>query len=87
MANYSSAFELNMREIEVMEQENSVMTDYNKFFELNPRDMEVIETALRAAETRDQSGPLNSRCIHDVLGKLHNQKRFYRPKDAVYVSG
>ena len=63
------------------------MAGYNKLFELNLRDMEVIETALRAVETRDHSGPLDSKTIHDVLGKLPNQKQFYRPKDQIYVSG
>ena len=27
------------------------------------------------------------RDIHDLLGRLHNQKRFYRPKHGVYVGG
>ena len=27
------------------------------------------------------------RQIHDLLGRLHNQKVFYRPKNAPYVSG
>lgn len=27
------------------------------------------------------------RRIHDLLGRLHNQKVFYRPKSAPYISG
>jgi hypothetical protein len=25
--------------------------------------------------------------IHDLLGRLHNQKVFYRPKSGPYISG
>lgn len=30
---------------------------------------------------------LSVKRINDLLGRLHNQKRFYRPKSGAYVSG
>ncbi len=66
------------------------MTKYNKNFELSIEDLERIEDALRDAETRmaqlDQD-PAKAREIHELLGRLHNQKNFFRPKVATYVSG
>jgi uncharacterized membrane protein YccC len=37
----------------------------------------------------DQASDLtnNVHQIHDLLGRLHNQKSFYRPKTGVYVGG
>ena len=75
------------------------MTRYNEMFELSVNDMELIETALRRAQEalwRDQPGASDHhaedreetrRQIQDLLGRLHNQKIFYRPKDGVYVGG
>lgn len=70
----------------------------NTQFELSVDDLELIETALHdckasltgkladlkkaSPETREQV-----RDIHDLLGRLHNQKEFYRPAKGVYVGG
>ena len=68
---------------------------------LSIADIDLIEAALRTIK-RDLSferldgshpdlpesakdDPL--RQIHDLLGRLHNQKTFYRPKEEPYVSG
>ena len=57
----------------------------NKTFELSVDDLELIERSLTAfmttAEYPDQQ------LIAQVLGKLHNQKNWYRPKNKVYISG
>lgn len=55
----------------------------NTKFELDVEDLDLIETALRKAK-RDED--LDKRQIHDLLGRLHNQKVFYRPP-GTYVSG
>ncbi|MEL6518785.1 MAG: hypothetical protein AAFR34_03225 [Pseudomonadota bacterium] len=60
------------------------MPKYNKKFDLTPDDMDLIETAVRTATANDRIDP---REAEDLLGRLHNQKVFYRPKDAVYISG
>ena len=61
------------------------------------RDIEVIEHALRAKAGRrgiaiasgDHSEELRSELleIQELLGKLHDQKVWYRPKEKTYVSG
>jgi hypothetical protein len=58
---------------------------YNTTFELSLKDMELIETALlqRQADNDD----LCPKEVNALLGRLHNQKVFYRPKERVYVSG
>ncbi len=75
------------------------MPQYNDVFELSVEDMDLIELALRQAsasfsqEQMGESDEANAdrqdtiRRIHDLLGRLHDQKIFYRPKDGVYVGG
>ncbi|MBF9031110.1 hypothetical protein HKCCE3408_11960 [Rhodobacterales bacterium HKCCE3408] len=62
------------------------MPRYNTHFHLSIEDMDLIETALRQASTEAQ-GAVDPRAAHDLLGRLHNQKIFYRPEDGVYISG
>lgn len=51
----------------------------NTQFKLTVRDIELIERALQAqAQTRE---------VRDLLGRIHNQKIWYRPQGGVYVSG
>lgn len=77
------------------------MATYNRTFELSIDDLELIETALyrkkaelaqerlERTEERDPPEALDSeiREIAGLLGRLHNQKVFYRPKRGVYVGG
>ncbi|OED46355.1 hypothetical protein AB838_20315 [Rhodobacteraceae bacterium (ex Bugula neritina AB1)] len=71
------------------------MPQYNDMFELSVADMELIETALQTAiDALSESHPAAGsneedtlRRVHELLGRLHNQKIFYYPKDEVYVSG
>ena len=71
---------------------------YNKYFELTPDDIEIIEAALNAkVDRRTRAAILDdgsnrkelleeANKIRDLLGRLHNQKIWYRPKDG-YVGG
>lgn len=70
----------------------------NTSFDLTVNDLEVIETALRSrkaslsqriTEVEDANVGLKESLhqIHDLLGRLHNQKSFYRPRTGVYVGG
>jgi len=61
------------------------MGRFNEQFELSVEDMELIENALHQSKTQ-QPEPVTRR-IHDLLGRLHNQKVFYRPKSSPYVGG
>jgi hypothetical protein len=58
---------------------------YNTKFELSIEDMELIESALlksrKEAECQETVG-----AMHDLLGRLHNQKVFYRPQEG-YLGG
>ena len=56
----------------------------NTKFELSVKDIQIIEIALRTRLS--QAGPKEKTEISRVLGKLHEQKNWYRPK-GVYVSG
>ena len=68
----------------------------NTKFELSVRDLEVIEQALEAKISRRSNFLLNTRDPHkeqelselrDLLGRIHQQKNWYRPKSPTYVSG
>ena len=70
------------------------MPSYNKTFELSIEDLDLIEDALRASKLAEAQaaaahGPARKklRDIHELLGRLHNQKTFYRPAKGTYVSG
>ena len=51
----------------------------NTKFELSVDDLDLIETALMHLEQTKE--------VRELLGRLHNQKNWYRPKKGVYVSG
>lgn len=69
----------------------------NTQFELNIRDIEIIESALSAKAGRrgwrlmkgEDNDQLKDeiREIRDLLGRLHEQKVWYRDNKGVYVSG
>ncbi|SFN57367.1 hypothetical protein SAMN04487859_10554 [Roseovarius lutimaris] len=74
------------------------MPTYNSNFELTVEDMDLIENALRQtkaelAAPNDEVGESSAesndtlRRIQDLLGRLHNQKVFYRPRQGSYVGG
>jgi len=65
----------------------------NTQFDLTVEDLDLIEDALRRskAELCEQvPGQAAARdevhAIHDLLGRLHNQKEFYRPAKG-YIGG
>lgn len=76
------------------------MPKYNRKFDLTLNDIDMIEAALGVV-LRDLSlGREGARAllpkvgdndhigeINDLLGRLHNQKIFYRPSKEPYVSG
>ncbi len=73
------------------------MPQYNEMFELSVPDIDLIETALRhtkealshdlIAQPGDGDKAETLRQIQELLGRLHNQKIFYRPRGGVYVGG
>lgn len=73
------------------------MAKPNKNFELSIKDIEIIEAALRAKAGRrgmrimkgEESDELHQEMkeINDLLGRLHHQKNWYRPKEKTYIGG
>ena len=73
------------------------MVKANKKFNLSIRDIEIIEQALRAKAGRRGLAIANGetspqlreelRELLDLLGRIHDQKVWFRPKDKTYVSG
>jgi hypothetical protein len=76
------------------------MPKYNRNFDLTLADIEMIEAALSVVKRDLSLGREGSRAllpqvenndpvrvIDELLGRLHNQKIFYRPSDQPYVSG
>ena len=68
----------------------------NLKFELGVRDIDIIETALqnkisrRAQSLLEVDDPIDQRELEemrDLLGRLHQQKNWFRPKKGVYVGG
>ncbi|EEB83584.1 hypothetical protein [Roseobacter sp. GAI101] len=77
------------------------MAKHNRNFELTIEDIDLIEAALHVTK-RDLSMDLlegtqamlpadaaedSLRKIDDLLGRLHNQKIFYRPSKGTYLGG
>lgn len=59
---------------------------YNKNFKLSLDDLDLIETSLFNMMSHCENES-KARDIHELLGKLHNQKNWYRPKTNDYVGG
>lgn len=58
---------------------------YNKNFELDMDDIDLVEHALRFCIKNNSH--LDVREINDLLGRLHNQKKWFRPNKGTYISG
>lgn len=72
------------------------MAKPNIMFKLSVKDIEIIEKALankigrraeRLRDGHDQAATDELNAMRDLLGRLHNQKQFFRPSKGVYVSG
>ncbi len=73
------------------------MVKPNNKFDLSVRDIEIIEQALRAKAGRRGLAIANGetspqlreelRELQELLGRIHDQKVWFRPKNKVYVSG
>ena len=57
----------------------------NKTFELDVSDISLIESALHERIPNASMDEIER--IRNLLGRLHNQKNWYRPKQGVYISG
>ena len=73
----------------------AVKPNYN--FELSVKVISIIETALKNKIGRRSQRIIEGedpemlqqemKEINDLLGRIHNQKSWYRPQQGIYVSG
>ena len=81
MANYTKTFELSVDDMELIE---AALRDTKQ--SLSTELIDQAEDPLRPCdETRGIDADMKR--ITDLLGRLHNQKTFYRPSRGSYVSG
>jgi hypothetical protein len=81
---YNRNFELDVRDIELIEQ--GLNTKLNKL--LTQRQTH-IESTIKPVHELDSVKQIDAAVkeIRDLLGRIHNQKIWYRPKDDIYISG
>lgn len=63
------------------------MPKYNTKFDLSIKDLDLIETALRKLQSKSDQETGSPQSVSELLGRLHNQKVFYRPSQGIYVGG
>lgn len=81
---YNKNFELDVRDIELIEQGLDL-----KLSKLTVQRQTHIESTIKPehelASVREIDQQIRE--IHELLGRIHNQKIWYRPKDGIYISG
>ena len=80
MAKYNKTFELSPEDMDLIEAALRIRKR-----ELNAELLEQSDP-LQPCETA-RGLDAETKQINDLLGRLHNQKVFYRPKQGAYVSG
>ena len=81
MPGYNSKFELSVEDMDLIE---AALRQTKS--ELSARVLPDLE---QHDKTEDSIGEADEtlRQIHDLLGRLHNQKVFYRPRRGAYIGG
>ncbi|MFP7673682.1 hypothetical protein ACG74X_10045 [Marivita sp. S0852] len=81
MASYNKTFELTIEDIDLIE---TALRDTKR--SLGTHLIETAEDPLRPCE--DTRGvDMSMKRINELLGRIHNQKKFYRPKTGAYIGG
>jgi hypothetical protein len=81
MARYNVNFELSVEDVEIIEEAlRRSKSELSK---------SLIEKPANNNEPCAETGEADQsvRRIHELLGRLHNQKIFYRPKSRTYIGG
>ena len=81
MAAYNKNFKLSVEDIELIE--TALRDKKRELSELAHEDHCAVRDEVQICEETTEE----VRVIHDLLGRLHNQKTFYRPAKGTYVSG
>lgn len=81
MGRYNVNFELSVEDMELIE--DALRRSKSEL------SSELIDAPEKIVQPCEQTKAVDAsmRRIHDLLGRLHNQKVFYRPKTSSYVSG
>ena len=81
---HNKNFELDIRDIELIEQGLNLKLSKLSVQRQTHIDSTIVpEAELASVKEIDQQ----IREIRDLLGRIHNQKIWYRPKDRTYISG
>ena len=81
MPGYNSKFDLSVSDIDLIE-----AALHQQRSDLSER-VVTPEGAAPAADDATSEADRTLRHIHDLLGRLHNQKVFYRPRRGAYIGG
>ena len=81
MPRYNDKIELSIEDMDLIE--DALRRSKRALFEKSMSSDEPAETSDGQPCELDQT----MRQIHDLLGRLHNQKVFYRPSTGAYVGG
>ncbi len=73
---YTSSFKVNLQEMEVIEKA------LNRTLSTFLNELHTLPQGAKAETLRS-----NIREVNELLGSLHNQKNWFRPKSSVYISG
>lgn len=81
MAQHNSTFELTIEDVDLIE----------SALNLSKQDLssQMLDGTLQLSEISGtkESQDETLRQIHDLLGRLHNQKVFFRPRSGSYIGG
>ena len=84
MSKPNTKFELTVRDVEIIE-----LALQQQMRKLNVRRETSIQSTIKPEWELESVREIDAELkeIHQLLGRLHNQKNFYRPKDTIYVGG
>jgi hypothetical protein len=80
----NTQFELDVRDVEIIE--HALQQQMRK---LNVRRETSIQSTIKPVWELESVREIDAELkeIHQLLGRLYNQKNFYRPKNKIYVGG
>ena len=84
MTTPNTQFNLTVRDIELIE-----LALQQQMRKLNVRRETAIESTIKPVWELESVREIDAELkeIHQLLGRLYNQKNFYRPKNTIYVGG
>ncbi len=80
MVEYNKSFELSVEDVDLIE-----MALHKTMSILSRPDLDATLSAGDGEAARDPQETLRE--ISELLGRMHNQKNFFRPRNEVYVGG